>query len=386
MGKETLADDLEKLQIWRGDGDGKKKKSSGRKIKVIILGAVFLGCVLALVYYYRSEALGDANRNINGVQVTSPQLAAPPQGAQSLTAAGYIVPKKKVELGSKIMGRLAHLGVEEGDVVARGQVIARLEDNEIRAQLRQAEAALQLAQAKYAEISAGSRPEEIEQQRASLEQAEANLKAAKANLERFRKLYEKEIVSVQELETVQNQHQVRLAEYKGAQEKLKLLAAGPRPETLSIARAEIQQAQAQVEFYRTLLENTVIRSPITGVVVEKLAEVGEIVAPNTAAEVSRSGIVTIASFADMRAEVDVNESDLVKLRLNQAADIVLDGLPDRTYRGLLAKIHPQANRQKGAFKIEVAVLDPDDKLRPEMSAKVVFKQVDPLTDSQPEQR
>ncbi len=386
MGKETLADDLEKLQIWRGDGDGKKKKSSGRKIKVIILGAVFLGCVLALVYYYRSEALGDANRNINGVQVTSPQLAAPPQGAQSLTAAGYIVPKKKVELGSKIMGRLAHLGVEEGDVVARGQVIARLEDNEIRAQLRQAEAALQLAQAKYAEISAGSRPEEIEQQRASLEQAEANLKAAKANLERFRKLYEKEIVSVQELETVQNQHQVRLAEYKGAQEKLKLLAAGPRPETLSIARAEIQQAQAQVEFYRTLLENTVIRSPITGVVVEKLAEVGEIVSPNTAAEVSRSGIVTIASFADMRAEVDVNESDLVKLRLNQAADIVLDGLPDRTYRGLLAKIHPQANRQKGAFKIEVAVLDPDDKLRPEMSAKVVFKQVDPLTDSQPEQR
>lgn len=386
MGKETLADDLEKLQIWRGDGDGKKKKSSGRKIKVIILGAVFLGCVLALVYYYRSEALGDANRNINGVQVTSPQLAAPPQGAQSLTAAGYIVPKKKVELGSKIVGRLAHLGVEEGDVVARGQVIARLEDNEIRAQLRQAEAALQLAQAKYAEISAGSRPEEIEQQRASLEQAEANLKAAKANLERFRKLYEKEIVSVQELETVQNQHQVRLAEYKGAQEKLKLLAAGPRPETLSIARAEIQQAQAQVEFYRTLLENTVIRSPITGVVVEKLAEVGEIVAPNTAAEVSRSGIVTIASFADMRAEVDVNESDLVKLRLNQAADIVLDGLPDRTYRGLLAKIHPQANRQKGAFKIEVAVLDPDDKLRPEMSAKVVFKQVDPLTDSQPEQR
>ena len=303
--------------------------------------------------------------------VAGKKLESEPGGR--LTVAGYIVPRQKVELGAKIIGRVEFIAVDVGDLVKKGQIVARLESQEFQAQLEQAEADLEVVKKKFSDLVAGSRQQEIRQAQAQLEQDEASYQVSRVQLERIQRLFQDGLIAAQELDAARTEYAVRQAKLKQARENRDLGKEGPRAQAVEVAKAEIKQAAMRVEYYKTQLRNTVIESHIDGVVTERLVQVGEVVAPGVGnAPGVRTSIVRIASMEGLRVEADINETDIGRLRLNQSAEIVLDGVAGKTYHGTLVQVWPEANRQKGTVKIQVALRDADALCRPEMSARVTF--------------
>jgi multidrug efflux pump subunit AcrA (membrane-fusion protein) len=377
MISQKLNEDLSKLKISRNEAAGEERKSFPRQSLIAILAAFILGAGLSILYFKTGAQAQDSKALDASLQPSRTEAPAPSGGDDEvpiLTAAGYVIPSLKIELGSKIIGRVEYLGVERGDLVKQGQLIARLECSDLKAQLQQAEAELEVARKRYDDLVAGARGQEINQAKAKQEQADANLRTARINLERYKDLYKQGVVSAQQVDAAQNDYDIRLAEYKTASESLSLVEIGPRSEAVLVARAEIERAQAQALFHKSQFNNAVILSPIAGVVTDKLVEAGEVVAPAAGGVPGiKAGIVIIASLTTMRVEIDVNEADIGKLQLNQPASIVLDSVPGKSYKGSILRIYPEANRQKGTVKVEVAVEDADNFFKPEMSAKVVIK-------------
>jgi HlyD family secretion protein len=291
-----------------------------------------------------------------------------------LTASGYVVPDRKIELSPRITGRVEWVGINRNDRVTKGQVLIRLEQRDILAQVAQARATVQLAQARLRQLLAGSRQEEIQQARALVDEATSNVEFTETNLKRIEKLYADGLVARQVLDESRNQRDTARAKLKAAQERLHLVKAGPRLEEIDQARAELGQAEAGVELAEANLENTLIRAPIDGTILERLVEPGETVATTIVSQRgAKSAMVSMADLRHLHVEVDVNQSDLRKLRLGMPATAVADALPDRAYEGVLVEMAPEANRQKATLQVKVRVLKPDRRIRPEMNARVVFQ-------------
>jgi RND family efflux transporter MFP subunit len=139
---------------------------------------------------------------------------------------------------------------------------------------------------------------------------------------------------------------------------------------LRVAAAQVRQAEAEISQARVNLDYTTLRAPSDGVILAKLKEVGEMAVPGGFA--GSGDLIRMANLEDMRAEVDVNEMDLAKVRLGQSAQVVPDAFPDRKYAATVVKLYPQVNRQKGTLKVEVGIPEADEWLRPDTSVRISF--------------
>ena len=254
------------------------------------------------------------------VEIGTPSLTNPAQASSILTASGYVVAQKKAAVASKGTGRLVYLGVEEGDRVKKGQIIARLEDSDVRATLDRA--------------------------RADLEVVRADEKDASRSLARSQQLFNRGLASQADLDA--------------AQARFDKVHA-----SILSARAAVREAEVGVE-------NTLIRAPFNGTVLTKDADVGEVMAPFAAAANSRGAVVTMADMSSLQVEADVSESNIARVKVGQPCDIVLDANPSRSYKGYVHMIVPTADRSKATILTKVAFLDIDKLVLPEMSAKVSF--------------
>jgi HlyD family secretion protein len=298
-------------------------------------------------------------------------------GTQSLptvlTAGGYIIPRRKIQLSSKVTGRVASVEVEKGDLVKKGQLLVKLEDAEFRAQVDEAYANLQVAQARLKELETGSRPQEIEQARANVELAEANLRNAKLNYDRAIRLFKSGVISKGDYDKTETAYEVARAQVTDAKKRYELIKLGPRREQIELARSQVEAAKASLAGAQTLLEATEIRAPIDGTILEKLVEVGEMVTTSFVGERgAKSSVVSLADLNDLQVELDISQSDFNRLQMNQKAIVTPEAYSDRKYDGILVEIAPEANRQKATVQVKVKILNPDKYLRPEMNAKVTF--------------
>ncbi len=294
-------------------------------------------------------------------------------GREVLIASGYVVAHHKHELGSKVMGRVEWIGVEKGDFVRRGQLLVKLEDREFRAQLRQAEAVLSLARERLAELEAGSRPQEIERAEAEARRAEAELAIARLEYERLEGLLRAGVVAQQEVDNARARYDVTAAAVDSARSSHALIEEGPRLEQVRQARAEVEQARAAVDYAQTMLDATEIRAPITGTVLRRIAEVGEMITTSFAGEGgAKSAVVALADLNDLQVELDISQTDFNRISSEQECVMSPEAFPQRVYPCAIYEIAPEANRQKASIQVKVKVLDPDDYLRPEMSARVTF--------------
>ena len=320
---------------------------------------------------------------VAGMLANSPQVEvqrvtlepAPTGGDVVLTAGGYIVAHHTIQVGSKVVGRVAWIGIEKGDRVTQGQVLVRLEDSEFGAQWAQAKASLGVAEANLRKLENGSRPEEIEQAQAAVEQAQAEFQNAGINLGRTRQLLAENVASRQQLDNDQSAYDVAKAKLESARKNFELVKIGPRREDIDLARAQVQQAQGAVDYAKTMLEATVIRSPIDGVVLERSVEKGEMVSTMNLGGTGGGVEASVASLADpddLQVELDINQNDFPKIAPKQSAKVTADAYPDRVYEGVVAEIAPEANRQKATIQVKVKVLAPDGYLRPEMNAHASF--------------
>jgi HlyD family secretion protein len=294
-------------------------------------------------------------------------------GGVILNATGYIVAAHKIQVASKVLGKVAWIGVEKGDKVREGQVIVRLEDDEYRAQLEQARGQLASLEARLQELLAGSRPEEIAVAKSNVEVARADLGNALVTLERTRKLVAEKVAAQQALDEAQARHDAQAARVAALEKTYELVKIGPRQEQIDSMRGEIQKAQGSVAFFETQLANTVIRAPVTGTILERAVEKGEFVTTSFVGERGAKGyVVSLADLNDLQVELDISQNDFAKLAPRQQGIITTDAFPDRRYEGIIDEISPEANRQKATVQVKVKVLNPDDRLRPEMNASVAF--------------
>jgi RND family efflux transporter MFP subunit len=306
--------DLSALRIERAAGPGARR---------FLLPALATLCVAAVAAWFVLTR-GSGALTIRAAEVATTRVAVvtPTQASTVLTASGYIVARSKAEVSPKTVGRIAWLNLEEGQRVKKGELVARLESQELEAQRKQYMAAK--------------------------DQVLAELENARREKQRAASLLKQSIGSQQAFDTAESQE--------------KALAA------------QAASADSQIRYVEELIKNAEIYAPIDGVVTVKKAFLGETVAPQGFGGAGSAGatFAVIVDLGTLEMEADINEQNLGKLSAGQPAEVTLDAYPDRPYKARLRQIVPTADRQKGSVKVKIELLDKDLKVLPEMSCRVVF--------------
>ena len=315
--------DLSGLRIDRGA----HTRGASRRRRTVrwIAIAVVLG---AIAY------VGYINRPAVQLEIGTAAQTYPSQAYTVLNATGYVVAQRKAAVASKATGRLEWLGVREGSTVKGGEVIARLENRDVTAQMEQAAANIRVAEA-------------------NLQQGEAEFKDAERAMKRSAELLEKKFVSAAA-------HDTAIARYARA----KAAIAGFRA-AIAAARANYRAAQVAVE-------QTLIRAPFDGIVLTKNANVGDVITPFSSALGSQAAVVTMADMSTLEVEADVSEGNIAKVKAGQPAEVQLDALPDSRFRGEVHRLVPTVDRAKATVTVKIRFIDKDPRILPEMSAKVAF--------------
>jgi HlyD family secretion protein len=308
------------------------KQRRARPFWLILMGVLALTAVVVYLAWPREEDQRRLFGKAPGKDGVASVVALPdgatnragakPPGDTLLTVSGYIINRERIELSPRFLGVVQWIGVKKGDAVTNGQVLVRLDDAEQRARV----------------LEAGGR----------LANAEVAVEKAQLDYERVLQL------RADKVESKEREDAARLQ--------------------LESARATVQEVQGALALARAYLDWTVIRSPIDGVVLEKLVDPNELVVPQSfgGTRGPSTALVALADPNDLQVEIDLNEADLSKVFLNQKCRVSPEAYPDRHYDGYVAEIAPEANRQKGTLQIKVQILRPDRFLTPELSARVDF--------------
>jgi HlyD family secretion protein len=368
---DTKHDDLQSLRIdhtLRG-GAGEPAAWSRR----IIIGGIALVVLLGIVTLtYRVLASNTPEVEVARATAEAGNAA----GATVLSASGYIVAHHKISVNSKVTGRVAWIGVEKGDKVKEGQILVRLEDEEFRAMYEQARGGWESAKARFAQAQHGSRPEEIQQADHNLAEARATAANDKVTLDRTHDLFAQGVVSKQNLDDAQAKYDADQQKANSLEQSFSLSKLGPRIEEIDRARADVDTAKGQMDYAKAQLDATLIRAPVSGTILERTAEKGELVTSQFASGAEggpRGAVVDLADLNDIQVELDIAQDDFAKLSPHQEGIVTLDAFKDRSYKGEIAEMSPEANRQKATVQVKVQILHPDSYLRPEMNATVQFK-------------
>jgi RND family efflux transporter MFP subunit len=318
-------EDLSRLKIEKSESTYSPLRR--RKLGYLV-GAIFF--ILLMGFLYVKGVLTPAVE----VEVASVTQLYPSQTFTLLNASGYVVAQRKAAVASKVTGRLVSLSVEEGSKVKAGQVIARLENDDVKA---------------------------------ARDQSEANLNATRHNLEQAKAELNDAAISFNRNKDLVSQGFISKAEYDASEARYQKANAA-----VAAAEATIKASAAALQGANVALEYTLIRAPFNAVVLTKNADIGDIVTPIGAAANAKAAVVTIADMDSLLVEVDVSESNLQQVKIGQPCEIQLDALPDSRFRGTVHMIVPTADRTKATVMIKVRFINRDRRILPEMSAKVAF--------------
>ena len=369
MAIDTKHKDLEGLRIDRAATAQPPEAPLWARMYILIGIAVFVLLGIAALAY----RLFASSPEVEVVRATAEggQIG----GSVVLTATGYIVPHHKINVNSKVTGRVKWIGVEKGDKVKEGQVLVKLEDDEFRAQFEQAKGAAASARAYLDELEHGSRPEEIAQAQHNLDEARATFANDKLTLDRTRELFSQGVVSKQALDDATAKYDSDQQRVNSLEKAFQMAKIGPRVEEISRAKGQLAQAEGQAAYAKSLLDATVIRAPVSGTILERTAEKGELITAQFASSAEggpQGSVVSLADLSDIQADLDIAQDDFAKLTPHQKAVVTVDAFPDLKWDGVIAEISPEANRQKATVEVKVQILNPDFHLRPEMNTTVHF--------------
>lgn len=326
--KLDLRGELSSLKIDRS----KPRKASllGRLIGLVLVLALLAG-IGGGIYW----ALRDRLFPLPVVKVDTARIMTKGQVSAQLTATGYLESRWQAAVGAKVPGRIANIPVEEGDKVEAGAVLAELEHSDLDAALASRKVAVQLAEAQVRE-------------------AEYTLAQSERDMKRQQQLLERNAGTIEAVEQAETAFQVAQA-------------------TLAARKASLASAQAAVVEAEESVKNMFIYAPFDGTVVTKDAEQGESIMPGgMGASSGRGSVITLAKLDELEVDTDVKEDYLGQLHKGQPTQVIVDAVPGHRYRGRLREIIPMGDRTRGIVKVKVQILDPDERLFPELSATVLF--------------
>lgn len=309
-----------------------RRRGGGGALVWIILGAVAVVALVAALSWFLI-----ARPDLPRVHTATAQAASggsATQGGSLLDASGYVVARRQATVSSKVTGKVTQVLIEEGQHVTAGQVIARIDNSNVRAALSQAEA----------------------QEGA----AEANLKVAQVALEEAGPKYRRD----------QHMHE---AGYLSDQSVEDARAAYDTARlNVDLVNRQAAAARANIDVYRRALDDTVVRAPFAGVVTAKAAQPGEIVAPVAGGGFTRTGIGTIVDMDSLEVEVDVAESFINRVSAGMPASVKLNAYPDWDIPAEVIAVIPTADRSKATVSVRVGLKVKDPRIVPEMGARVAF--------------
>jgi HlyD family secretion protein len=277
-----------------------------------------------------------------------------------------------VELSFKIPGRVRERLVDEGEMVKTGQVIARLDPEDLLHETEGRRAEVQAARAALTELETGYRREEIAQADAALRRISADAERLRVDFARQLQLYKKEVISARDFDASRAAYEASQASVREARERLNLLRSGPRKETIDQARARLSGAEASLALSETRLGYAELRSSASGLVLSKNIEPGEQVTAGTP-------VVTVGMMDEVWMRAYISETDLGRVRVGQKATVTTDSWPGRKYQGRISFISPEAEftpksvqtakeRVKLVYRIKITVPNPNGELKPGMPA------------------
>jgi len=323
MNKPTL----DQLRIER-----KPEKQSSRAPWIVSIAVLLLAGLLAWTFWFNAASEVE-------VQTAVAQEAGNRKAGTVLNASGYVTARRQATVSSKFTGKVTEVLIEEGMLVDEGQVLARLDDSNIRASFELAAAQL---------VSS----------RRNLDETEALLREARISLERTRRLEARDLASESELDRSR-----ALSESLAAQ--------------LERKRADVVVAERQLDIYRQQLEDSIIRAPFAGVIVAKNAQPGEMISPISAGGgFTRTGIGTIVDMSSLEIEIDVNEAYINRVAPGQGVVATLDAWPDWKVPGHVIAIIPTADRQRATVEVRVGFDELDPRILPDMGVKVAFQEAE----------
>ncbi|MDR3639457.1 MAG: efflux RND transporter periplasmic adaptor subunit [Isosphaeraceae bacterium] len=343
----SLRDELASLKIDRSGTKAKvydepspfRERASSRSsgggfgFLALVLWLVPLGLLGAAgVYAYRQY---DQIRARPEVSIGVVQTMTSGEAEKLLSAKGYLKSRYQAMIGAKIPGRVEHMYVEEGSKVKKGQVLAVLEHNDLKAQLASKQAQLLRTEAELLE-------------------ARVDLKEKEREARRALRLSGQRSIAVEDVEKANAARDMTAARVTALESAVKLMSAN------------VSEVEATIR-------NMSLFAPFDGTVVEKQGEEGEVITPSAlSTSAGRSAVVTMADLSKMDIETDIAENLMSRIALNQPAEISVSAVPSKHYRGRLRQIIPMGDRARGTVKVKVEVLDPDERLFPELVATVHF--------------
>lgn len=317
-----MSDTLQQLSIDRTSLRPKRRRPG--KWLLILLIVFLLGGALVVAQRGRPVA----------VEISKVTQVWPSASVALVTATGYVAAQRKASIASKATGRLEWLGVREGSVVKEGDILARLESADVRAQVAQAVANVEMAKATQKRVEADA------------------LDATQA----FRR--SGELLAQGFLSSAA--HDAAIS--RNSQAKAAVVAQ----------QAAVRQAEAAVTVAKVALSNTEIRAPFAGVILTKNANVGDVISPFNASVDSKGAVVSMADMDTLEVEADVSEASLFKAKVGQPCEIQLDALPDVRLLGTVRSMVPSVDRSKATVVFKVGFVEKDLRVLPDMSAKVNF--------------
>ena len=278
----------------------------------------------------------------------------------------------EVDVGFKLSGRVVQLLVQEGDWVEQGRVIARLDDEDLRHRVELARATLKSSHARLEKLLAGSRPEEIREAEANLQQAQFDFENKRIQYERVKTLYEGKVIPRETFDNAETRYKIAKAALEGATEFYKKVKEGPRKEDIEEARAQVEQARISLRLAETQLGYASLHAPISGIVLVKSGEVGEVVNPGTS-------ILTLADLSNVWLRAYVPETELSRVKWGQEVIVTTDLYPQKEYKGRISfisskseftpkQIQTEKERVTLVYRIKVDISNPMRELKPGMPA------------------
>ena len=282
-----------------------------------------------------------------------------------VTLAGEIVPKEEVSISTKIPGKINKIHVQVDDEVEEGTLLFELENQDLKASVEQAKQNLAITQANLANIKNGARSQEIEQANQLVNQAEIQLNSAKTDFERIKELYEANAISKQQYDQALSQLQIAETAYKSAVEQQSLIKEGATQETIDAAESQVGLARANLDMAQAKLNDTYIYSPINGRIGFIKYDAGEFVMQGAA-------VVQVIHDKEMIAKVDVSETEISYIKLNDQVNVKIAAVSSQSYKGIVTEISPVANQSSKVYPIEITIQNPNGEIKSGMTASVIL--------------
>jgi HlyD family secretion protein len=341
-----------------------------------ILCVILGGTTAVLAYQASNRSDSPEPKSVEGTVAAAPaapQSSAAPSGDVVLESKGNIVPVHQIQVSPKVSGMVEKLYIEEGKRVNKGEVLAELEKVDYQASRDHAQEALEEARQNLLELTE-YRQIEIAQAKARWEEATAQRKQLEIDHRRSVRLRPTGALAEREYEQAESAYQA-MAEHENAlRVDYDLLVKGPRDNRIEAAKRRISQAKADLITAQWRLDNCTVRAPITGTILTKKAEEGNIVNP-IAFNISAS-LCDMADLSDLEVDLTIQERDVAKVFKDQRCKVRPEAFPERIYDGFVSRLMPIADRAKGAVPVRVKVAVPREEegvyLKPEMGVIVSF--------------